>query len=120
MLRGAEILMAAAPRLEERDLLRSRAAGPLPAGKLKAVGNVLLAQQAIRQRLADVTAMVARREPGVDEDAGATYGRVVGFPHVRPETADEIEMGTGLEPFAADDRRRRHRCTGDDIGPGNS
>ena len=46
---------------------------------------------------------------GVDEDAGAPQGLVVGFAHGHREGADEVEMLSGFQPSALDERRCRER-----------
>jgi hypothetical protein len=71
VLGGAEILVTAAAGLEQRDLVVARAAGPLAARQLERIGDVLSLQKTGGDRLADVAAMFAGGEPGIDEDARA-------------------------------------------------
>src|SRR5438876_239992 len=41
---------------------------------------------------------------------------VIGLAHIRGVPADQVEMGTGAQPFAADQRLRCQRGAGHDIG----
>ena len=52
----------------------------------------------------------------VHEDAGALQGVIVRLAHVGAVGTDEVEVLTGAEPVALDDRVRAHGGAGDDVG----
>ena len=72
-------------------------------------------ERAGAQRLDDIAGFVQRRL-GIDKDAGAADGIVVGLAHVRAIGADQVEMRAGFEPRAPHQRLGRQRGAGDDVG----
>jgi hypothetical protein len=108
--------MRAAAVLEDGDLVIG-GPGEAAAGKIVVIGeNVVLADHARLHRDHDLPDMADGRVPRIDEQPPAPQDLVIGLAHVGAVGADQIEVLTGPEPFAADDRRRRHRGAGDDIG----
>lgn len=72
------------------------------------------------ERLHKIAGLGHRAGAGVDEDAGPSDGRVVGLAYAGPETADEVDMGAGAEPFAVEDECSGCGCAADDVRVGDT
>src|SRR5271166_4592980 len=113
--RRGQVLDRRADRLEEGDLV----CAPSPLGPAAERGQVSDDVGARNHSGGEADCDVAAFRAGglcVDKDAGAPQRLVVRLAHRKRERADEIEMLSGLQPSAFDQRRGRERRAGDHVG----
>src|SRR5689334_2321754 len=107
--------MPAAGILEEGDVGSTSSAPDCTAGQIIEIAqHVGFVNGAARDRLQDVAHAMEGGFAAIDEDERATGRLVVGLPRFGGISADEVEMGAGLEMGTLDERLMRTRAGGDD------
>ena len=117
VLGGGQVFQRRPDRLEQSDLVVEPTPRPVSARQVEQIaGDIVGYDQAGSQRLGEVAGLAQGPLAGIDEDAGAGDDLIIGFPHLRREAADEIDMDAFRQPLASDQRFAGQGGAGHDIG----